>query len=64
MLNRVENKVGMNSVRNEREDIKQNQPELENIMPEIKNTLEEIDSRLEDTREWINHLEDKLMEST
>ena len=64
MLTRLENKVGMNSVRTEREDIKQNQPELENTITEIKNTLEEIHSTLEDTREWISHLEDKLKEST
>ena len=46
----------------ELENIKKNQLEQKNVLTEMKNTLEGINSRLEDAEEWINSLEDKVVE--
>ena len=46
----------------EMENLKMNQLELKNTISEMKNTLEGINSRLEDAEEWINSLEDRVVE--
>ena len=46
----------------QRENIKKNQAELKNTIPKMKNTLEGISSRFNDTEEWINQLEDRVVE--
>ena len=35
---------------------------MKNIINEIKNTLDGINSNLEEAEEWINDLEDRVME--
>ena len=37
---------------------------MKNTITEVKNTVEIINCRLEDAEEWINDLEDKVMENT
>ena len=48
----------------ELENIKRKQKEIKNIITEIKSTLEGINSRLDDTEEWINKLEERVVEIT
>lgn len=56
---RVENISEMST---ERENSKKNQSKMKNSIITIKNTLEGINNRLEDPEEWINNLEDTVME--
>lgn len=37
---------------------------MKNTVTEMKNTLEGINSKLNDTEEWINKLEDRVVEIT
>ena len=48
----------------ELENIKDNQTEMKTTITVMKNTLEGINSKLNDTEEWINELEDRVVEIT
>ena len=37
---------------------------MKNTITEMKNTLEEINSRLGNTEEWVNDLENRVVETT
>ena len=45
-------------------ELKNKQTEMNNIITEMKNTLEGINSRISEAEEWINDLEDKMVEFT
>ena len=46
------------------EELKSKQTMMNNTINEIKNSLEGINSTITDTEEWINDLEDKIVEIT
>ena len=48
----------------ERENIKKNQSELKNTITEMKITLQGTNSRLDYAEEWINDLDDRVVEIT
>ena len=46
------------------EEQKNKETEMNNTITEMKNTLEGINSRISEAEEWINDLEDKMVEFT
>ena len=44
------------------EELKSKQTMMSNTINEIKNSLEGINSRITEAEEWINDLEDKIVE--
>ena len=52
------------SINKELEGLKNKHIETNNTITEIKNTLEGINSRISEAEEWINDLEDEMVEMT
>ena len=52
------------SINKEVEELKNKHAETNNRIIEIKNTLEGINSRISEAEEWINELEDKMVDIT
>ena len=46
------------------QDLKFKQAEMQNTIKEIKNLLEATNSRIQEAEEWINEVEDRLVEIT
>lgn len=44
------------------QDIKLKGEQIQNIITEIKNSLEVANSRIQEAEEWINDVEDRLVE--
>ena len=47
-----------------RKELKKKYTETNNTIAEMKNSLEGINSRMSEAEEWINELEDKMVEIT
>ena len=60
--NKMEKKM-QESINKDLEELKNEHTET-NTITEIKNTLEGISSRISEAEEWINELEDKIVEIT
>ena len=52
------------SINKELEGLKNKHIETNNTITEIKNTLEGMNSRISEAEEWINDLEDEMVEIT
>ena len=52
------------SINKDLEELKNKHIETNSTITEIKNTLEGINSRISEAEEWINELEDKMVEIT
>ena len=50
------------SINKDLEELKNKHTETNNTITEIKNTLEGINRRISEREEWINELEDKMVE--
>ena len=64
-MKNLENKMEkmQESINKDLEELKNKHTET-NTITEIKNTLEGINSRISEAEEWINELEDKIVEIT
>ena len=66
LKNRMEKMQGafntVNTITKDIEEIKNKQKEMNNTIAEIKNTLEGTDSIITEAEEWINELEDRMVE--
>ena len=52
------------SINKDLEELRNKNIETNNTITEIKNTLERINSRMSEAEEWINELEDIMLEIT
>ena len=72
MLQRLENRMEkmqeafntVNTITKDMKEIKNKQTEMNNTITEIKNTLEGSNSRITEAEEWINDLEDGMVQIT
>ena len=64
MIKNLENKMEkmQDPINKDLEELKNKH--TNNTITEIKNTLEGINSRISEAEEWVNELEDKMMETT
>ena len=54
----------LEELKNKHLELKNKKTEMNNTITEMKNTLEGINSRITEAEEWINDLEDRMMEFT
>jgi len=66
MIKNLENRMEkmQESTHKDLEELKNKHIETNNKIIEIKNTLEGVNSRIPEAEEWINELEDKMVETT
>ena len=64
MIKNLENKIEkiQESINKDLEKLKNKHTETNNTITEIKNTPEGINGRISEAEEWINELEDKMVE--